>query len=111
MEKLDLVRLAHLRQWVRLCGKAMGFFSFWCSATCIISTLSPSLTYYVQEICYPNPSIDSLFPGHDNTTYDERAAAGTHLTVLRWIRRSDFVVFRSNITKLGPNMDGVCMNG
>lgn len=64
-----------------------------------------------SEICYPNPSIDSLFPGHDNTTYDERAAAGTHLTVLRWIRRSDFVVFRSNITKLGPNMDGVCMNG
>lgn len=78
-------------------------FFIWSSAICIISTLSPGLAYFVQRCATQTQVVGSLsssslsLSGHGNATYDERDAAGTHLTVLLWIQRSDFFVFRSKL--------------
>lgn len=42
-------------------------------------------------------SLSLSLPGYGNTAYDECDAAGTHLTVLLWIQRSDFTVLRSKL--------------
>ncbi|EHK43863.1 hypothetical protein TRIATDRAFT_300263 [Trichoderma atroviride IMI 206040] len=62
-------------------------------------SLNPGLAYFVQRYGTQTEVTGSLFSlsGHGNTTYDECDAAGTHLTVLLWIQRSDFFVFRSKL--------------